>query len=215
MFLLTRVSNMLQGKIFSPALRYYLKRDEFYDAHSYMLNPRRMLESYDVKVDHVAQNPIQFKGLNWGCSVKDAITTLGYPKFIRHKDFYGQEHTILFYREDIGGFGVVTQMHFIGPEFLFASYLFIESQPQELNRIFSGIKKKYLGEEAAVDYSVDLHIKDKGNNIISFEHNIYPVVLYLDGRPETRAIFQKVEDDAIADRKQEEEDQMNDLISNL
>lgn len=156
---------------------YYTDKEEYYER---LIFPRNIYSVIDVcKADncHTSNNDIQFKNIPFGASKDEVIQFLGNPRFstiLTNPNF-----EILFFKEMIGVYKVITQVHFFKNEFFLSSYTFRSLNTCDVKRIKSVFLEKY---HAGSLLETDLVMfSDKNENKIFFSNEIFTRICYLSG----------------------------------
>jgi len=160
---------------------YQLTRKEYYEKFIF---PSQLSDfSQFVNADNTAftNREIQFKDLEFGISKAQITDLLGNPRY-KTKFIVGKNlHKILFYKEKISDFKVITQLHFINDKLFFASYTFKGLSSRASQKISSTVYEKYLSVNPSENSKLSLI--DIDNNRLSIVANVHLTITYLTGDP--------------------------------
>lgn len=168
--------------------RYLQSRESFYEGRNYLSSYGR-LESLvsGPSTDQIAtQKNIKFYGLNFGASLKQAISRLGKPNFTSKSNSLLTKHRTIYYRITISKVKCILQLHFLQDQF-FLGLIEIRSLNEEFKKEVSDLIRKKYGIDNTNWVG---KIVDDTQNKIELKDDIVPYIVYQSGSREVRETIQ-------------------------
>lgn len=144
-----------------------------------------------------ALNEITFNGLPLQqITLSQLRTELGTPTSSISNTDQIKNHRIHFYRDSLGMFRILSQYHFIGNEFIFASNRFSSQSrlsQDDKNQIVGQVQKKYLGESVKSKLNkFDFKFKDELNNRLFIDDDVHFYLNYIPGSEFVKNLSEKL-----------------------
>jgi hypothetical protein len=189
--------------------RYLQNRESFYEGRNYLSNYERLksLVSGTSTNQISTKKPIKFYGLEFGASLKQAMSHLGKPNYVSKKNSLMSKHKTIYYRITIAQVKCILQLHFLQDKF-FLGVIEIRRASEEFKReITDLIRRKYNIEN---DNWVG-KIVDNNAHKIELKDDIVPYIMYQSGHAMVKESI-KSQMMEISNTKQKYYDKRSDLI---
>ena len=162
--------------------RYLQSRQSFYNSRNYLTSTERV----ERLVNNTSTNQlstdksIQFYGLNFGVSYKDAIKRLGKPNYVSGQHAILKRYKTVYYRISIAQVNCILQLHFVQDTFFLGLIEIRNNTPELIKEVTSLIRKKYQIEDE--DWAKQ--IVDGHKNWIELRNDVVPYIIYQSGNPD-------------------------------
>jgi len=166
--------------------RLYLQsRESFYEGRNYLTSYSRISSFvHNSSANSLATDkPIKFYGLDFGISLKRAISHLGKPNYAGKGSHLLRKHRVIYYRISITGVKCILQLHFLQDQFFLGLIELRTSEKSLRQEVTRLVKMKYGSEDQAGSGL----IKDDRGNHIELKDDIVPYIVYCSGDREIRA----------------------------
>lgn len=146
-------------------------RDDYYNQHNRIISNRVLSNLFVKSSKFDAQNntPKDISPLNLqlGSYYYEVIHELGKPRFEINKGI-GRNHTVLFYRKNIGDYKFLSQLHFYSNQLVYvkSDFDYLSYGTECRIAILRSLFNKY-SIISDYEFSKDIIIKDAANNIIT------------------------------------------------
>jgi hypothetical protein len=124
---------------------------------------------------------VRFKEVEFGSTLEEIISQLGKPRHIINNKYNNSiNHSVLFYKERIGKFHAVSQLHLINNKFHLGVHLFNNLEPQDIKGLEEILLLKYLNGNEAFDLK-KISFRDNDNNRIELKKEVHTSISYISG----------------------------------
>lgn len=166
------ISNFfLKRDNFKYGYGYKNNRDDYYKQHNYILSNRLMsnlfVKSINLDIKFNTNADITPLNLKFGTYYYEIIRELGKPRYEINQGI-GKNHTVLFYRKNIGDYNFLSQLHFYANQLIYvkSDFDYLRHGKDCRTAILSSLFHKY-SIRCDYDFSNDIVIQDSDNNIIT------------------------------------------------
>jgi len=174
------LSYLVSGR--APVLSYNSHKAEYYELNNTITSLLTLYQTLSTPDDfkECARIEIPFlpNGINLGSDSAEVVGKLGKAKYSITKDV-GKDHKILFYRQNISGINILTQIHLYHNIVVYVrvSFDYLEASKGAKKSIYQSLKSKYdlIIDETKDNYYIDvnnncLKVIDNGQISVQFFH---------------------------------------------
>lgn len=205
------ILSILRRPFSGPIQRYYdSTRQSFYEARNILSGMKGFEQFITSRSTHHVKSykPINFYGLAFSSSRKQAVKHLGKPNYQLKTQFGIKKHEVLFYKITIHQVKCILQLHFHDQLFFMAA-IELRSQKTDFNRrVIDLIRRKYDIDEAHWNGKVI----DGSGHTIETRNNINPYVVYRTGDQDVLDNIQFHVDNLAYHRQRKEENELEFLL---
>ncbi len=168
----SRLLNYFVSGSRSP-LSYNSHRAEYYELNNNITSLFILFHALNMpnKFENIININNQFSpnGITLGSSASDVVAILGRAKYSIKKGI-GEFHTVLFYRQNITGINVLTQIHFYKNKVVYfkVSFDYLEASSSAKYSIYQSLQEKY---DLKIDIEQDNYYIDTNNNYLKVIDN--------------------------------------------
>ncbi|QHL87657.1 hypothetical protein GU926_09490 [Nibribacter ruber] len=139
---------------------------------------------------------INFRGVEFGTSLKDAKQALGKPDLHANRDMEVEGHEILFYTSSIGSVRVTQCLHFKDNGFFLGQTIVRRPTQEQYKAFLEKVLDKYdlfpAKGLAVSELEEQLPVIDMERNRIEFTHAFHLTINYISGNPKVAEAFEDV-----------------------
>jgi hypothetical protein len=167
--------------IVSP--KYYYSKEEYYND---LITPHTIVDLMrhlnNEEQDFISTTKkVRFKEVEFGNTLEEIITQLGKPRHIITNKYNNSiTHSILFYKERIGKFQAVSQLHLINNKFYLGVHLFNDLEPKDVKDLEEILLLKYLNGNEGCDLK-RISFRDNDDNRIELKKEVHTSISYISG----------------------------------
>lgn len=149
---------------------FYLKsRNDYYGEVLFPKDPNKYQNFICNKENSIiTSKTIVFRNITFGDDEKSVISSFGKPRFVLQNPYPLLPVKVIFYKEKIENFSVITQMHFFENKFFYACYTFRRWTNKDLSFFKEIIFNKYIEKDDIFGEAED---SSKLNRIIDNNSN--------------------------------------------
>ena len=157
----------------SSSLSYNSHKAEYYELNNNIIGLLKLYQTLNVSDsfnDCVnVEIPFVPSGIRLGASSSDVVAQLGKAKYSISKNI-GKGHSVLFYRQNIKGINILTQVHLFDNIVVYVkvSFDYLEASKGARSSIYHSLKSKY---ELDIDVNKDNYYIDVNNNYLKVIDN--------------------------------------------
>ena len=173
------LSYLVSGR--ATALSYNSHKAEYYELNNTITSLLTLYQTLSISDNfkECARIEIPFlpNGINLGSNSAKVVSKLGKAKYSISKDV-GKGHNVLFYRQNISGINILTQIHLYTNIVVYVkvSFDYLEAAEGAKKSIYQSLKSKYNLE---IDESRDNYYIDVNNNYLKVIDNGQIIVQFL------------------------------------
>ncbi|GAB2528976.1 hypothetical protein [Rufibacter soli] len=163
-----------------------LNKKEYFDRINYVRTASG-LRKVLLAQKHLPVNaiePINYKGLSFGATIRAAKQILGKPELHANKEEEVQGHEVLFYFSTLGSGRVVECLHFLHGRFIMAQTIVKRPKPEKTKAVLAAVLEQYgLLQKAADDLTPEnfFPVCDSSRNRIEVHYAFDLMLTYVTG----------------------------------
>ncbi|MFB9865423.1 hypothetical protein EFA69_02150 [Rufibacter immobilis] len=176
-----------------------LTKEEYFDKTNYPRTIVSLLNIVAPKKGVISNTSatINFRGVEFGASVKEARQILGKPNLHAHKGMEVDGHEILFYNSSIGSVRVTQCLHFIDGHFILGQTIIRRPTQDQYKAFAEKVLEKYdLYAEGMTlaDLEAELPVCDLDRNRIELSQAFHLTINYVSGDPKAMQALESIRD---------------------
>ncbi len=160
---------------------YYSSKEEYYKSLFREESSKGLINLFwhsdtTPRVDHIR---IKFRDIEFNTPYAEVVQKLGKPRFVFDNTRRIANHKVIFYKFNIGGYKVISQLHFLKDMFFYGSYTFKDVNTPSLKKIEHILNVKYFSLADA--HPNDNSVIDAEGNCLIIKRGMYLTIKYISG----------------------------------